>query len=355
MNGGEAPSQPDPRPAGSVAVTGLFVLAVLITLYVGRSLFLPVVLAVLFALLLDPAVRALGRLRIPRGLGAAAVVAVLVAGAAAGVFALSEPAAEWIARAPRSLRQVESKLRPLKGPVEMVSKATEEVEKLTSVGGQAQQVEVKGESLADTLFGGARRLAFGAAVTLILVYFLLASGDRLVAKMVLRLGSPEHRRRAVTISRHIQGDLSKFLATVAAINGALGLAVGVAMWLLGVPNPTLWGVVAAVLNFIPYLGAVAGFATLGFVGVLSFTEPLAMALPALVYLALTSIEGYLVTPLILGRRLILNPVAILLGLIFWGWMWGVAGALLAVPLLVALKIVCAHDVRLRAVGDFLGP
>ncbi len=351
----EAPARPR-RPRSSVAIGGLCALAVVATLYIGRTFFLPVIVAVFLTLLLDPVVRGLARVRVPRALGAGLVVATLVAILGGALWALGDPAAEWLERAPRSLAQAEVKLRPIKDPVKQVNQATEEVEKLTRVGesGPApQQVEVKDGDLAETLFGGARRLLAAAAVALMLLYFLLASGDRLLRRFIRVLESPDHRRRAVAITRRIQSDLSTFLATITLINLVLGLAVAAAMWWLGLPNPMLWGAMAAILNYVPYLGALIGIGVVGVVALLTFDTTLAIALPPLVYFGLTAIEGNLLTPLILGRRLILNPVAILLGLIFWGWLWGIAGAVLAVPLLVSLKVVGAHSRRLAPVGALL--
>ncbi len=185
---------------------------------------------------------------------------------------------------------------------------------------------------------------------LVLLYFLLASGDLFLRKLIRVLTTLEDKKRAVEIARRLQEDISLYLLTITLINLGLGVAEGIAMHLLGMPNPLLWGVIAAILNFIPYLGAMVGMAVIAAVAALTFQTPGQILLPPLVYFLLTAAEGYLITPHIIGRRLTLNPVMILLGLIFWGWMWGIVGAIVAVPLLVSFKILCDHIPQLGTHG-----
>ncbi len=340
----------------SAALTGLFVLAVFYTLYFARLFLLPLVLAVLFDLLLSPLVRGLVRLRLPQAAAAGLVVLALLAVTAGAVYLLLDPAMEWMDRAPASLHRLERKLERLRRPVEQVNRATEEVQKLTKVDPQGgrQQVAVQEESLSSALFDRTQEILAGAAVVVALLYFLLASGDLFLRKLIRVLPTMDDKKRAVDIARQLQGDISVYLSTITLINVCLGLAVGSAMWLLGMPNPALWGVLATVLNFVPYLGAVVGIAILAVVAALTFEAPLEILLPPLVYFLLTASEGYFITPMILGRRLTLNPVMILLGLIFWGWMWGIPGAVLAVPMLASFKIFCDHIGPLGPLGEFLG-
>lgn len=316
-------------------------------------------LALVFALLLGPVVTWLNlRLRLPRGLGALLVLALLGGGLYYGVAALGQPAVEWFDRAPRSLRVLEDRLRPLKEPVEKVTEATEGIEKLTRVdeGGSApRQVEVRRQPpLIERVFERARTVVVGAVMTFILLYFLLVSGDMFLRKLVRVMPTLANKRKTVEVAQRVQGDLSSYLGTITAINLGLGVAEAVAMMLLGMPNPVLWGAMAALLNYIPYFGAIVGTGVVGLVAALTFDEgALWLAAPA-VYFVLTAAEGYFVTPLVLGQRLRLNPVAILLGLLFWGWLWGIAGAFLAVPLLVALKILSENLPQLQGVDEFLG-
>jgi predicted PurR-regulated permease PerM len=346
------------RPFGvrNVALSGLFVLAAFYTLYFARSFFLPIVLALLLSLLLAPVVRALRRLRIPEPAGAAVVLLALLGALGFGIYELAEPAAEWTQKAPQSLRQIERKLRDLKKPVQAIGKATEQMEKITQVtGGPATRtVEVKPVSLGQRLFSQATELVAGGLVMFILLYFLLASGDLFLRKLIRVLPSLDDKKRAVEIARQMESDVSAYLSTITLINLGVGLAVwGATAW-IGLPNAVLWGVLAFVTNYIPYLGAVVMMAVLAMVGLLTFDEVGQALLAPGSFVLINLIESYVATPLMLGRRLTLNPVVIFLGLTFWGWIWGIAGALLAVPIMVALKIFCDHIEPLAPVGEFLG-
>jgi predicted PurR-regulated permease PerM len=194
----------------------------------------------------------------------------------------------------------------------------------------------------------------GLLVMIALLFFLLASGDTLLRQAVTiapRLGD---KRRVVEIVRETEDDISYYLLTVSMINAGLGVAVGAAMYILGMPNAPLWGVMAGVFNFVPFLGAVTGIGIVGLVALLTFDQAWSIFLPPLSYLGLTSIEAQFVTPALLARRLTLNPVAVFLALIVWTWMWGIAGALLAVPLLATFKICCDHVEPLQPIGTMLG-
>jgi predicted PurR-regulated permease PerM len=337
------------------SVLGLFVLALLGALYVGRAVVLPILLALLLSLLLAPVVRGLRRLRLPRWLASALVVVAVVAGGGGLIYYLAAPAADWMDRAPTSLSRVEAKLRELMAPVEKVSRATEQVERMTDVGGSRErEVQVVGQSLSGNLMNITLSVVSAVVVMLVLLYFLLTSGDSLVRKIAALGRTPEGKHRVVDIARTLEESISTYLLTTTLINLGLGAAVATALWLLGLPNPVLWGTMACLLNFVPYLGAMVGVAVVTVVALLTF-DGLGQALLApLAYLALTSVEGLFVTPTILGQRLTLNPLAIFVGIIFWGWMWGVVGALLAVPVLVSFKIVADHVDRLKPIGELLG-
>lgn len=345
----------------SVALTGLLILAVFYTLYFGRPFFLPLVLALLLNLLLSPLVTSLTKVRIPASVAAGVVVLALLGAIGGAAYLLVEPAGEWMEKAPQSMARVEERLRELKAPVEKVSRATQEVEKLTDVEGngegrqvQVQQVQMQKESLSVALLRRVSGVAAGLAVVLVLLYFLLASGNLFLRKMIRVLPTLEDKKRAVDIAHQLQHDLSRYLGTVTLINIGLGVAVGIAMQLLGLPNPLLWGVMATVLNFVPYLGAIVGVVVITGVSLLTFDTMGQAAIPPVVYFGCTAMEGYLVTPMILGRSLTLSPVMILLSLLFWGWLWGIIGAVLAVPMLAVTKILCDHVEGLGPLGEFLG-
>lgn len=336
----------------SAALVGLFVLALFYTLYFARAVVLPVTLAVLGSFLLRPIVRALQRLRIPEALGAAIVLVVLGALLGFGVQALAGPAADLVHAAPQSLRTVEAKLRPLRRPVEDVSRATEQVERFAR-GQPSGPVVVQQESFGSMLATGTVTFVVQAVLVAFLLYFLLASGQSFVRKLSFMLRSSEAAERIQRVAHEVEREVSEYLLTVTLINLSIGIAIGVLAWQVGLTSPLLWGIAAAVMNYIPYLGAlvVATLMTLTAVA----TLPLETALLVPLFYAITSsVEAYLVTPVVVGRTLTLDPVAVFLGVIFWGWLWGVAGALIAVPLLVVVKITCEHFDQLAPVAALLG-
>jgi predicted PurR-regulated permease PerM len=342
----------------SLALTGLFILACFYTLYLGREFFLPLVLGLLLNFLLSPLVRWLKKIHIPEALSAILLIFSMLGLLGLGIFELATPAYNWVGQAPRSLQKVEGRLRDLKRPVQTMSKATEQVEKIAKVGGGADgspKVQVSSqESLGARVFSQATDLAFGALVMFIFLYFLLASGDLFLRKLIRVLPSLADKKRAVDIAHQIETEISTYLTTITLINIGQGLAVWGVMALVGIPNPLLWGVLAAILNFVPFLGPLTMICVLAMVGFLTFPDLLHALMAPGAFLGLHILESYLVTPTIVGRRLTLNPVVIFLGLIFWGWLWGIAGAILAVPIMMVLKIFCEHSEALAPIGEFLG-
>jgi len=339
----------------SVALTGLLVLAVLYTLYFARAFLFPIVLAVLLDFLLSPIIRALKRVRIPEPVGAALVLVVGLGLLAGVIYSLAEPARAWIARAPASIHRIESELRSIRGPVEQVSRTAEQVEAATH-GGESGPPEVvmRGPRLSERLFGTTQSLLIGALETIVLLYFLLAVGDLFLQKLIRVLPLLQDKKKAVAIARDTEAQISTYLFTAALINIGIGIVVTLVMSALGMPNPMLWGALAALAEFIPYIGATALLATLTLAGVATFPETSHALLVPASYLAVNFVQSNFITPVILGRRLTLNPVAILVGLVFWWWLWGVGGAFIAVPLLVTFKIFCDHIEALAPIGEFLG-
>jgi predicted PurR-regulated permease PerM len=193
----------------------------------------------------------------------------------------------------------------------------------------------------------------GALIIFVLLYFLLATGTVLRENIIFALPTLRDKRRALTVTSNVQRSVSAYLITVILINLGLGAAIGFAMYAIGLPNPALWGAMAAMLNFIPYLGAIAGSIVVAIVGLVTYATPVEALLPPMIYLAINSLEGYLATPAILSRRLTINPIAVFLSIVFWGWIWGVAGALMAVPILACLKVICDATERLAPVSQFL--
>jgi predicted PurR-regulated permease PerM len=340
-----------------LSLTGLFVLAAFYTLYFCRSFLLPVVLAVLLSLLLSPVVRGLKRLHVPEAVGSGLVLLILLGAFGTGLYQLAGPAYDWMQRAPQSLRKMDARLRELKKPVLTLGKATEQVEKIAEVSGGGPKpaaVAVQAPSLRDRLFSQATELAVDGVVMFVLLFFLLASGDLFLRKLVRVLPRVEDKLRAVEIARRVQRQISAYLSTLTMINVMLGVAVWVAMSLIGLPNPQLWGAMVAVTNFVPYLGPAVNYAVLAMVGFLTFDTLRHALLPPAVFLVLNVLESWVISPMIMGRRMTLNPVVLFLALTFWGWMWGIVGAILAVPIMVVTKILCDHVEPLAPIGEFLG-
>jgi predicted PurR-regulated permease PerM len=340
----------------SLVVVGLFVLALLYTFYFARALLLPIVLAVLFTLLLSPMVRALRRWRLPEPVGAAVVMVCLLGGIGAGVYTLIDPATEWLAKAPGSLRMVESKLKKLKQPVADVQRAAERLEAITqmNVPGKVREVVLQRSGIGDLMATRTPYLVAGALSTIVLLYFLLASGDLFLRKVVRLTPSLRNKIHAVEVGRSIQHEIGRYFFTVSLINAGLGLVTAAAMYFLGMPNPLLWGAMVALLNFIPYLGPTISLLILTVAAILAFDDlARAWSVPA-VFLGLVFIEGQVIQPFVVGRRLSLNPVMVFLAFLALGWLWGVAGMFIAVPILVTFKVFCDHVERFAPIGEFLG-
>jgi predicted PurR-regulated permease PerM len=346
----------NPLDIRSVALTGLFVLAIFYTLYFARDFILPILLAWILSSLLAPLVRAAQRVRIPEPLGALIIILGLLGTLSYGVYRLSEPAGAWIQKAPQSLDGVRVKLRRLMRPVQEVQETTEEIEKMATLGKneKARAVEIKKPGLSEIVLSGAKDFLVGAGVTMILLYFLLASGDLFLLKLVKVLPTLDDKKLAVEIYRQIEENVSTYLAIVTLINIGFGCVIGTAMYFLGLPNSPLWGAMAAVLAYIPYLGALVGIVTVTIVAILTFDDIYRIIMVPSVYFILDNVQANLIVPMVLGRRLALNPVVIFIWLIFCGWIWGITGALLAVPLLAIIKIICDQVEQLAPLGEFLG-
>jgi predicted PurR-regulated permease PerM len=342
----------------SLVLTGLFILAVFYTIYFVRAILLPLVLALLLSYLLRPIVRSIKKFRVQPPVSAAILLIALLSVFAYAVSYLATPAAGWLEKAPYSMQQLQQKLLPLRKPLERVEQASGEIEKLgmpgeTAKGRAPETVEVKRHPVTEMLFFRTPEVVTSAVLLLILLYFLLASDGVFLNKMIKLLPTLADKKTAVAIATEIEGQISRYLFTITLINIALGIVVGLAVGLLGLPNPVMWGAMVATLNFVPYLGPLTGIVCLMLGAVLTFPSfSYALLFPA-VYLGLATLEGNFVTPWIMGRSLTLNPVIILLSIIFWGWMWGIAGIVLAVPILAAFKIFCSHIEGMKPLSEFL--
>ncbi|MFI4915563.1 MAG: AI-2E family transporter [Phycisphaerales bacterium JB060] len=345
-----------PMDVRSFMLTGLFVLAVLAALYAGRPVLVPMVLAVLLAVMLGRLVRWLRvRLRIPPPMGAAIVLATLVGVLGLSAYNLATPATTWLQDMPSEMRQMERKFRGLKQRVEGLREAGEQVEAMTKGEDDGTvEVRVSQATITPFLLGQTWYIAANAFLTIGLLYFLLAADDLFLVKLVRVIPKFKDKKLAVEVVHQVHDDVAMYFLTITLINALLGVAIGTAMWLLGVPNPLLWGIAAALLNFIPFGGAIIGVLAVAVVAAANFEHVGYILLVPAVYYTLTTIEGSFVTPMVLGKRLVLNPVVIFVSLIVWGWMWGIPGIFLAVPIMSAIKITCDNIEPLRVVGEFLG-
>jgi predicted PurR-regulated permease PerM len=324
---------------GSGAVTGLFVLACLYTIYFGRPVLLPLTLGLILAFLFRPMVRAMKRWRIPEPAGAALVILALCGGFALSVYQLSGPASNWLAKAPRSLPQVEARLRRVLRPVEKVTQTAAQVDKLANPDQDSvPEVQVKEPGLGAALFGGTQAFFEAAVVALTLLFFLLASGDLFLRRMIALVGGPKDRTRAGEIAHEIEKQVSRYLYASTGMNVVFGVVAGLAMRLLGLPNALLWGVVAGLTSFIPYLGGLIAAVLIGMAALLTFDDTGRVVTIVVVFLLLDTLKGYILYPLVMGRQFTLDAVMLFVALTFWWWAWGILGALLAVPLMAILKI-----------------
>jgi predicted PurR-regulated permease PerM len=340
----------------SIEATVLTVLAVMYTMYVARGFLIPIVFALLLNFLLSPVIRQLARVHIKPPLGAALVVVLLVSGMGFGVYKLAGPAQRWAASAPDSFAKAQRKLRSIIQPMQRVSQNMEQA--ANSVGAQSsgrkpEVVVQTGPSLSSRLFGTTQRIIAGLLEIFILLYFLLAGGDLFLQKLIKVLPHFGDKVKAVEIARATEATVSAYLTTTLLLNITEGIVVAGALWLLGMPNVLLWGVLVACLEFVPYLGAATATVVLGVAGLAQYDQlGHALLIPG-AYLAINIVQSNRVTPMLLGHRLTLNPVAIFVGLAFFFWIWGVPGAFLAVPILATMKIVCDNIASLAAIGEFL--
>ncbi len=363
VQAGMANASFEPR---TVCLVILTVLAVFYTLYFSAGIVLPFLLAIVLNLLLQPAKRLLHeRLRIPAALTALLLLLLLMAAVGGIGFAISVPAGGWIAKAPQALPELQKRLNFLAEPVAFVRHGIDQLSHLmqqTPPDGQAAPQAAPQAAASAPNLGGVglsvlqgTRTALGEILTLVVVlFFLLTAGDSLLRGFIEILPTFGDKKRAVTIANEIERNVSGYLVTITIMNLLVGLANGISMWAMGMPDPLLWGVVAFLLNYIPILGPVTGIAVFFGVGLFSSPSILWALAPSAVYLAIHVIEGETVTPMLLARRFTLNPVLVIVSLFFWDWLWGVPGALVAVPLLAIAKIVCDRVDVLMPLGHILG-
>jgi predicted PurR-regulated permease PerM len=349
-----AKESPDPKLVKAVWMVAIMAAGVIF--YFAQDVLIPVAMAVFFTLLLTPAVDRLQSWGLRRGLAAAVVMLVVCASVAAAVNAAWAPATAWLARAPQTLRQIDPRLKPLREMFDRVDAVAERAGQLTqggtAVSGKPAIVTpVAGESTAISL----TKSLLGWLTILPLTLFFLIGGPPLLARLGATLAGSEASVRTLKLTDAIRSEVGRYFGTVALINVGLGVCTALAMYALGMPNAILWGVMAALFNFVPYLGPIAAFFILAIAALVTF-ENLghALAIPG-VFLCLHLIEGQLVQPLTVGRRFEVNGLVVLLAVWFGYGFWGIPGMLLAMPAVVALKVAAQYQPNWRTVRDFLAP
>jgi predicted PurR-regulated permease PerM len=330
------------------AIVGLFVLAVIGTLALGRVFFVPVVAATVLAMVMSPLVAWLERFRIPRVIAAFVAIALIVVLLLAAVDLLLEPLAKLLDTLP-AMQALLGRLTRLSrqvfgGPYADWLKAR-----------FADLAAQQSGSMSATLFGGIAGASVGVATVLLLAFFLLASGDHFLQKLVQVLPRIRDKVSAVRIVRTVQEQLSHYFVTVGLINLVLGAVIGSICWYFELPNALLWGAIVTLFNFVPYVGPLASFALISVASAANFSTIADALVVPLLFAAITLAEGQVITPMIVGRRVALNPVVVFAGLMFWAWIWGVAGMILAVPILLVAKIWAENTRALAQWSEFLGP
>jgi predicted PurR-regulated permease PerM len=339
----ERPSRP--RPRASLALLVLATLATGYTLWAAQELILPVLLAIFFALVGNPIIRLLQRMWIPRFVGALLVLSLGLLLTVQLGRQLVVPAAEWVRQVPSQLHDLAPKLRSLVKPVREANKAAENIARAaggeaTSAPVQVVKTEVNDPYKALT---STPKLLTSVLAVLLLTFFFMVYGQSLQRNAIALLPGRQQKRLTVEILQSIEHEISRYVLTISIINVVFGLVFAGVLAYLQVPidEALLWGTMAALLNFAPYVGPLIGITIMLVMGFVAFHDPLHSLLPAGIYLLLHTLEGQLITPIILGRRMALSPLVLILGLMVFGWMWGIVGLLLAVPLLVCVKLVLA--------------
>lgn len=348
------------------AVIGIFLILFGGMLYLTASFILPVVFALLFALVLSPIVRFFRRrLKVPEPITAIFLVFGTLVGLTAMFYALSDPLTQIVRNAPSYAQAVGEEVSSVREQFSRLTRLRRDADDAAAVevpqgevqGPQQDQepreVVVRSPTLLDSAANSAPQMLAGIGFALIFLFFLLSSGDLFHQKLVQSMPTFSDKKRALAIAHEIEKELSRYLFTITLINIGLGIAVGFGLWLVNMPTPAVFGALATVLNFIPYIGAIVGMALVGVIALAEFGDVTTALIPLLVYLACTTLEGQFLTPMIVGRRLEMNAAAVFLSVAFWGWIWGVTGMFLAVPIMVGVKILASYVESLQPLGNFL--
>jgi predicted PurR-regulated permease PerM len=339
--------------------------------YFAHAALVPIVLALLFSLILSKPVEALHRRGLPRSSAAILVLVILLTIAGTTVNLLWTPAQTWWASAPQTILTIEKKIRPASRLVNRVEMLTERAGQITQTPGAAAQKPSAGAAensaapaapaaqppanVAVVVLDEMRSVLISSVTVIIVTLFSLAGGPPMLARMTATLSEDLNSSHTLKVIDAVRGEVSRYYVSIALINAGLGVATTAVTMLLGMPNPLLWGAVAAILNFVPYVGPATTLILLSIVALVTFDNVGHVFAVAGSFLALSTIEGQVVQPLVVGQRLKLNPLIVFLALWFWGWFWGIPGIIIAVPSLVALKVVAEHSRNGKPLQEFLSP
>ena len=337
--------------AAQMATIGLFVLACVYSFFFADAVLLPIFLAALISIVLRPVVRGLRRIGIPEGLAAGIVIVLLVTTVFLGLNRLVEPAKEWIAQAPAALQQLRQEFSDVSKTLDSAREVTAELENITEDENapSEQAVAVRGPTLLEQSMSYTWTTVTQISLMLVLLYFFLALGPRTLDGTLLLLPFEKQRQYCRDLIAAVQGQLGNYLRSLTIIYLVLGALTALAMLMFDMPNPLLWGMMAFVLGFVPFIGPVLTTTAIALVALMTFDGLNQILLPPLAYGVMSLVEGFFVTPNIIGRTMLVSPFAVFVSIVFWGWIWGFPGAVLAVPILASMKIIIDHAAGLRSV------
>jgi predicted PurR-regulated permease PerM len=362
-----------PRARG-FAITLLAVIAVIVALQWSEAVLIPLVIGVLLAYALEPFVSALARAKVPRSVGAAMVLLMFVGLIGGGAYALSGQALQIVRQVPEAAERLRERFRsPARTPTPLteVQTAATELQRTAEVASQpdpqreptargvqkVQIVEPAFDARSYLYWGGMNLMAAAGqfAVILFLVYFFLVTGD-LYKRKIVKIAGPAlwQKKLTVQILDEINVQIASFIRVQLFTSFVVAVATAAVLWFFGVNQYIIWGLLAGIFNTIPYLGPIVVSGGLAVVAFMQFDSVMRALTVAGAAFVITSLEGFLLTPTLMGRAARMNPVAIFVGLLFWGWVWGIWGAVLAVPMLMMMKAVCDHIEDLQPVGELLG-
>jgi len=338
-------------------LAGIFTVLAIAGLQYASSLLVPIAVAVLLTLLLGPLVRWMGNYGVAEPVGAALIVFGTMSVLGTTILVLATPAAEWLRRAPQTMHRVEGKLQTIE-PVATIQATAASVARVTSVAGgsdsTATRIEVAAMSPLRQFGWTTAHMISGIFTVVFLTYFLLASGSMFRRKIAYLFPSGTQRTRIKRALFEIEEQMSRYLLINTLISGCVATATWAFLAAIGMPNPFLWGVVAGVLNNVPYIGSLITLILIGFVALASFDGSGVLLLACGGFILIHIITCNLLAPMVLGRKMPLNTVAVLISLLFWGWVWGIVGVIMAVPITVMIQVVCTHSERFRGVSILLG-